>query len=272
MAQSYLITVSGILEKKLGLRILTLLGIISVVNCNLIIKFVYNYWIILFSFVFAGIGGAFSYPIIKTSFMYFPKKAVLINNISSGISGVFSAIFITLADYIINNKAIGLDKKHNMYPEDITNRIKIYSFIISIIVGVLGFIALILVFPYESNKDISSINYLIETIKDREKLVNDSIEEGNNLTDHIIEDSDNINIIEEIEINDDKPLKQAICSYRFLLFNVMSLGLMCIYKYIIYSFFNFCKQFFKSIWLSIWNITECITNICKIWSFDMLFY
>lgn len=209
LADNFTITLSGYLEDKLGTRILSLIGIVFGLFCNLIIKFVHNFWILLFSFLLYGIGiGLCYYPILKTCWKYFPNKKGIITGIILCVYGIGNFGFTSLADFIINPDKISPDD-NGIYKPEIAIKIKDYSFIMSIIIGSLGIIALILMFPIDNIIGDNNIDEIKENQKENDEEQNENKKE------------------ELIENENDKPIKQAILSLRFLLFNLMCVGTLC---------------------------------------------
>lgn len=239
LADTYVISLSGVLEQKLGTRLLSLIGIAFGLYCHLIIMFVHNFWLLLLSFILYGFGiGMSYYPILKTCWKYFPEKKGVITGVILCVFGFSPLVFTSLADFVINPDGDEADEKGIFEPK-VAERIKKYSLIMSIVIGTLGVLAMILMFPADHIVGDTKLIEEEQLNKEKEKgQINQIGKEG--LDDEPaapIEKEENKE--EELQINEkgqqvelhesdkDKPLKQAALSCRFLLFNLMSVGTLC---------------------------------------------
>lgn len=229
LADTYVITVSGIFERILGTRILSLIGIVGGLFCHLIIRWVHNFWLLLFSFIIYGFGiGLSYYPILKTCWKYFPEKKGIITGIILCVFGFSPLVFTSLADAVINPDKV--KPEEGIYPPEIAENIKKYSLIMSIVIGVLGLIAMVLMFPRDNIVGDTALKEDDELQKAKEVM--NSKENKSTPKNSFIEEGEvQVNEKgEQIELNEsdyDKPLKQAALSLRFLLFNLMSVGTLC---------------------------------------------
>ena len=174
------------------------IGIITAILCYLSMYFFHNFWIILASFVFFGVGiGMSYYPILKTCWKYFPQQKGIITGVILCCFGFSPLIFTFLADRVINPK--GVSTIEGYYPEDIALRLKNYSLIMSIVTGTLGILALCLMFPLDH----------LETGEEEDSKQN---------TESSAPDSAQ---------TDDEPLGVAAKSLEFHLINFMSMGTLC---------------------------------------------
>lgn len=168
------------------------------------------------SFVLFGLGiGIAYYPILKTCWKYFPEKKGLITGLVLCCFGLSPFAFTTLADLIINKEGTPADDK-GIFPEKVAIKMKDYALIMAITQGIFGFIALLIMFPMDSvestDKDDKKEEAQITT-EGEETLVN---KEETAEVEKPKEDSSDI-------INE-KPLKQAALSFKFHMFNLMSVG------------------------------------------------
>lgn len=230
MTNCYLITVGGLLEKKLGVRILSTFGILTAVYCHLIIRFVANFWILLFSFVIFGVGFSMSLnPMLKTCTKYFPEKRGIITGLAMSAFGFSPLVFTSLADYVINPKKVDVNQD-GMYPEHVANRIRDFALYMAIIMAVFGVIAFIFIFPVDNIVDDAKtedidIGPLYESSSDASSL----------------RDEKSIKELEFKQSDNYQPLRQAALSLKFWLFNIMTVGIFCIFYLIYFSFWRLCN-------------------------------
>ena len=104
-------SVTGFLDKILGTRILTIIGVISLLGSQLIMYFFTDYYLLIISYILFGFCGSLTYfQSLKNSWKYFPNKKGLISGIIFSCFGLSSFIFTTIADLIINPDSIEKEK------------------------------------------------------------------------------------------------------------------------------------------------------------------
>jgi len=184
----------------------------------------------MFGFMLYGLGiGMGYYPILKTTWKYFPEKKGFLTGFILSVFGLCPMAFTSIADAVINPD--GKPMINDIFPEEVAKNMKTFSLIMAITMGACGILSQILMFPldniittdkniHEANK-IKQQSYVSNEIFESEKVE----EKG-----HIEETEQNIENINE-------PFNQAFKSWRFHLFNIMSVGTLCkfilIYKTIL---------------------------------------
>ena len=186
---------------------------------------------IIFGFAFYGLGiGMGYYPILKTSWKYFPEKKGFLTGFILCVFGLCPTVFTAIADFVLNPNGVKMDEKTGIYPKEVAIKMKNFALIMSITMGICGILSQILMFPLDN---------VISTDKD-EKINNE--ENNNNENNNTDIEKNNIdnenneenNIFSEEEITKkneeilkNQPFMQAFKSWRFHLFNIMSVGTLC---------------------------------------------
>jgi hypothetical protein len=177
----------------------------------------------MFGFVIFGLGiGMGLWPLVKTTWKYFPSKKGFLTGFILSVFGLCPMVFTSIADAVINPEGEKMNEDHIFRPE-IAIKMKDFALIMSITMGVCGILSQILMFPLDNamSPDTNDDN------SNEKKIEDESNEIHSNL-----KDNENKNESEEKnEINDDKkePFMQAFKSWRFHLFNFMSVGTLCKY-------------------------------------------
>ena len=214
------------------------------VVCHLIIYLSKNFGLIIFGFILYGLGiGMGYYPILKTTWKYFPNKKGFLTGFILCVFGLCPMVFTSIADAVINPK--GESMEDNYYPDDVAKKMKDFALIMAITMGVCGILSQILMFPLdnvineiqvnENEKVNKQQSYVSNEIYGKEKELDD---ENKSNEDNELEKSENIN----------EPFMEAFKSWRFHLFNFMSVGTLC--KFInniisFYSFWIFFNEYFS---------------------------
>jgi OFA family oxalate/formate antiporter-like MFS transporter len=194
----------------------------------------------MFGFMLYGLGiGMGYYPILKTTWKYFPEKKGFLTGFILSVFGLCPMAFTSIADAVINPE--GKSMVNDIFPEEVANNMKTFALIMAITMGICGILSQILMFPLdniittdkntdETNKN-KQVSYVSNEIFDSEKI------EEKELTEETEQKIEDIN----------EPFNQAFKSWRFHLFNIMSVGTLCkfilIYKkniliYIVFGFFS----------------------------------
>ena len=157
----------------------------------------------MLGFVLYGFGiGMGYYPILKTTWKYFPEKKGFLTGLILCVFGLCPFAFTSISDAVINPDGIGMGKD-GFYPDDVSENMKTFALIMAITMGACGVLSQILMFP---------IDNIIST--DNKKL--DEQEEEKQVE-------------SQEEINRKEPFMQAFKSWRFHMFNLMSVGTLCKY-------------------------------------------
>ena len=217
------------------------------VICHLIIYLSKNFGLIIFGFILYGLGiGMGYYPILKTTWKYFPNKKGFLTGFILCVFGLCPMVFTSIADAVINPK--GESMEDNYYPDDVAKKMKDFALIMAITMGVCGILSQILMFPLdnvineiqvnENEKVNKQQSYVSNEIYGKEKELDD---ENKSNEDNELEKSENIN----------EPFMEAFKSWRFHLFNFMSVGTLCKFinnKISFYSFWIFFNEYFSRFW------------------------
>ena len=177
------------------------------------------------SFVLYGLGiGIAYYPILKTCWKYFPEKKGLITGLVLCCFGLSPFAFTTLADLVINKEGIPADNA-GIFPDTVAIKMKDYALIMAIVQGGFGLLALLIMFPMDS---VESTDKDDKKKEGEEKLIKN--EETAEVEKPKEDTNDSIN---------EKPLKQAALSFKFHMFNLMSVGTL----FFGYFSTNTCRSF-----------------------------
>ena len=189
----------GIVDKKVGIRVLTIFATISLYCSQLIMYFSIEYYLLLISYVLYGLGASATYfQTLKNCWKYFPNKKDLISGIVFSSFGLSSFVFTSIADLIINPDNISKEGKY--YSKEISFRFLKYIKVFIFSVVILGSISSILCFPFEEENNINLNN------EQDIKKINDN--DNANCTD---EKKDNF-----ITQHQHIPLKKIILSLEFV--------------------------------------------------------
>ena len=197
----------------------------------------------MFGFVLYGLGiGIGYYPILKTSWKYFPNSKGFLTGLILSVFGLCPMVFTSIADAVMNPK--GEPMQDEIFPPEIAEKMKNFALIMAVTMGVCGVLSQILMFPIDnvisnvsenednnSNNNKSKQSFTSNEICDSETNKNS---EEKDLIEHSKEDPD----VKE-------PFMQACKSCRFHLFNFMSVGTLCK----IYSLFNNYLYINNSLWI-----------------------
>ena len=198
--------------------------------CHIIIYISTNYWLIMFGFVLYGLGiGMGYYPILKTTWKYYPEKKGFLTGLILSVFGLCPMVFTSISDAVVNPD--GKDAQDDDYFEyDVAKRITKFTLILALTMAVCGVLSQILMFPLDNI--ISTDNNNENNNNNEEEEETDSNEDKNTkLTEKIKNENDEgeEEAIENNNQNDkiNEPFMQAFKSWRFHLFNFMSVGTLC---------------------------------------------
>ena len=193
----------------------------------------------MFGFVLYGLGiGMGYYPILKTTWKYFPEKKGFLTGLILCVFGLCPFVFTSVADAVINGKGKPT-REDGLFEPDIAENMKDFSLIMVIAMGACGILSQILMFPMddvistdnnqivvdnENNKNNSQdpkASYVSNEIYNQEK-------DQNNLDYNYEPVEDQKEKTKTTTVNE--PFMQAFKSWRFHLFNFMSVGTLCKYN------------------------------------------
>ena len=146
---------------------------------------------------------------MKTSWKYFPEKKGILTGIILSVFGLCPLIFTSICDFIVNREGKS-PGEGDIFDPEIAIRLKKYSLLMIFVLSFFGFFSQILMFPMDNidSTDLSDKKY--DTNNNNETLIKKE------------DSNEQKNIIENVNLN--QPFKQAFCSIRFHLFNIMSVG------------------------------------------------
>ncbi len=256
-------SLTGYLDIILGTRILLLIGIILIsISQFLIFQFTTEYYILVISYILFGIANSLTYfQTMKNCWKYFPNKKGIITGLILSSFGLSVFIFTSIGDYIINpNGSSTIDNGY--YSEEISNNFLIYIkfYLFSIII--IGFISVILVFPYENeikieefinneNNDNNNIDYTIlpKDSSDNSRIDNDNIE--NNISNNEL----NINNKEEYP-----SLNECLCSKEFLIC-ILTVGCTLLFGFLLSNTYRTFGKIMKIKEKYLQTLSKCYTLI-----------
>ena len=197
----------------------------------------------MFGFVLYGLGiGMGYYPILKTTWKYFPEKKGFLTGLILCVFGLCPFVFTSVADAVINGEGKPT-REDGLFEPDIAENMKDFSLIMVITMAVCGILSQLLMFPLD-NVVSTDNNQVVVEADDNYKDVKTSYvsnEIYNNEKDPpppmTSDNSGNQNgllkdgIKQKVYVKE--PFMQAFKSIRFHLFNFMSVGTLCKLKKII---------------------------------------
>ena len=189
-------------------------------------------------FVIYGLGiGMGYYPILKTTWKYFPEKKGFLTGLILCVFGLCPFIFTSIADAVINPGGEEPNDKGIFTQEYIAIRMRNFSLIMSITMGVCGILSQILMFPLDNVVSTDNNQVVVEKKDNNSKDVKESYvsneiynqeKDQNNLDYNYEPVEDQKEKTKTTTVNE--PFMQAFKSWRFHLFNFMSVGTLCKYN------------------------------------------
>ena len=188
-------------------------------------------------FVLYGLGiGLGYYPILKTTWKYFPEKKGFLTGLILSVFGLCPFIFTSIADAVMNPDGENT-KDGGIFGPEIGIKMKDFSLIMVITMAVCGILSQLLMFPLDNVVSTDNNQVVVEE-DDNSKDVKKSYvsnEIYNNEKDSpsplAPDNNDNQNVLLRDGINQKvyvkEPFMQAFKSIRFHLFNFMSVGTLC---------------------------------------------
>ena len=138
----------GIIDKKIGIRILTIFSVILISISQIIIYFFVEYYLMIIAYFIYEFGVSCTYyQTVKNCWKYFPDKKDLMSGIIFSSFGLGSFVFTSIADQIINPDNISKDGKY--YSKEISFCYLSFIKFFIICTAITGIISIILCFPYK---------------------------------------------------------------------------------------------------------------------------
>ena len=212
-------SMTGYLDKLLGIRILTIIGVLSLLSSQLIMYFYIDYYLLIISYFLFGFCGSLTYfQTLKNCWKYFPNKKGLISGIIFSSFGLSSFIFTSLADLIIN-KDSETEDKNGYYTEEISSKFLDYIKFYIICIIIMGTISSILCFPYKERANtIKIIEFENEDVEDINLTKESNDETNRNKFSEGLADEEKKGeiVVEKKDVDEDKlTLKQSLLSLEF---------------------------------------------------------
>jgi hypothetical protein len=201
-------------------------------------------------FVLYGLGiGMGYYPILKTTWKYFPEKKGFLTGLILCVFGLCPFVFTSIADAVINPKGAKANKDGIFEQKEVAIKMKDFSLIMTITMAVCGILSQLTMFPLDNIVSTDNNQIVVESEdknKDKEKdnndnkeedskqanisneiYVNEKDEKNEKLTDNSNNKTSGENEEESKKVVVNEPFMQAFKSWRFHLFNFMSVGTLC---------------------------------------------
>ena len=175
------------------------------------------------------------YPILKTTWKYFPEKKGFLTGLILCVFGLCPFVFTSIADAVINPDGASTNKDGIFEEKEIAIRMRDFSLIMSITMAVCGILSQILMFPLDNIVSTDNNQVVVEENNDNSRDIKNSYV-SNEIYNNEKEQSspnNNYNPVESQKNEEDKqvfvnePFMQAFKSWRFHLFNFMSVGTLC---------------------------------------------
>ena len=189
----------------------------------------------MLGFVIYGLGiGMGYYPILKTTWKYYPEKKGFLTGLILSVFGLCPFIFTSIADAVMNPDAKSTNDD-GLYNEEIALKMKNFSLIMVIVMGACGILSQILMFPMDNVVSTDNNQVVVEEDNDekadaKESYASNEIFNNENEAPLPTDNNEPPVIAKEEEkktIYVQEPFMQAFKSLRFHLFNFMSVGTLC---------------------------------------------
>ena len=193
-------SVTGILDDKFGVRILTIVGTLSLLGSQLIMYFFKNFILLIISYALFGLCGSLTYlQSLKNCWKYFPNKKGLITGIIFSSFGLSAFVFTTIGD------AVG--------------DFKLYLKIFIICIISMGTLSSLLCFPYQKEKEYLDSLAMVPNEDNCEVQNSDEENEDNEKKEdnHYSVELKNEDTNNETEENESLTLKESLLSKDFFL-------------------------------------------------------
>jgi hypothetical protein len=186
-------------------------------------------------FVLYGLGiGMGDYPILKTTWKYFPEKKGFLTGLILCVFGLCPFVFTSIADAVINPNGEQANDDCIFDKEEIAIKMKTFSLIMFITMGACGLLSQLLMFPLDNIVSTDNNQVVVEE-NDKKNDVKESYASNeiyNNEGEAPLPTDNNdqpeiTNNEEKKSIYVQEPFCQAFKSLRFHLFNFMSVGTLC---------------------------------------------
>ena len=161
-------------------------------------------------FVFYGLGiGMGYYPILKTTWKYFPEKKGFLTGLILCVFGLCPFVFTSIAD------------------DKIAIKMKDFSLIMTITMAVCGVLSQLLMFPLDNIVSTDNNQVVVEDDNKPKDAIETNVSNEIYASEKYGKDTNKENEEENKKVVVNEPFMQAFKSLRFHLFNFMSVGTLC---------------------------------------------
>ena len=204
----------------------------------LIIYLTKKFGLIIISFILYGLGiGMVYYPILKTTWKYFPNKKGFLTGFILCVFGFCSMIFTSIADGVINPQGVQMVGEY--YPKEVDLKMNDFALIMAVTMSICAILSQLLMLPLDNVVNESEkIDYNVKNIS-LDKDYNTQNEQKKDIFNK--SDSKNIELKEfskytkykmiEKSKDSNEPFIEAFKNRRFHIFNFMSVGTLCKFIY-----------------------------------------
>lgn len=187
----------GFLDHAIGTRLVLIITVVFAIGCHILLIYCTNFWLIITGMSIYGFGnGLIYYSVMRCCWRYFPSKKGLLSGLIIAFYGGSSMVFTSIADFVINKEG-KKPEKGGYFDDTISKRVPKFLWIMIIILGSIGVLAIICVFPYKEEIQENETPIVKEEHTDSAEQIS-SKDENNNSS------------------KSDQPILRAICSCQFL--------------------------------------------------------
>jgi MFS family permease len=176
-------------------------------------------------FVFYGLGiGMGYYPILKTTWKYFPEKKGFLTGLILCVFGLCPFVFTSIADAVINPEGLPANEKGIFDDDKIAIKMKDFSLIMTITMAVCGVLSQLLMFPLDNIVSTDNNQVVVEDDNKPKDAIETNVSNEIYASEKYGKDTNKENEEENKKVVVNEPFMQAFKSLRFHLFNFMSVG------------------------------------------------
>lgn len=202
--------IGGFLDNAIGTRLVLIINVACAIGAHLILVYFTNFWLIIGGMSIYGFGnGLIYYSVMRCCWKYFPSKKGLLSGLIIAFFGGSSMVFTSIADFVINKE--GKKPEGEYFDDTISKRVPQFLWIMIYILGSIGLLAIILVFPHKEETKENEINETEEQINPKNDNNNPS--------------------------GGKEPILRAICSCQFFI--------LCCFSGLTFCKFNKLKKIFN---------------------------
>jgi hypothetical protein len=179
-------------------------------------------------FVFYGLGiGMGYYPILKTTWKYFPEKKGFLTGLILCVFGLCPFVFTSIADAVINPEGLPANQQGIFDDDKIAIKMKDFSLIMTITMAVCGVLSQLLMFPLDNIVSTDNNQVVVEDDNKPKDAIETNVSNEIYANEKYGKDTNKENEEENKKVVVNEPFMQAFKSLRFHLFNFMSVGTLC---------------------------------------------